>query len=76
MYDTIKRKVAQRLWKEHFLEICPHIPPDLKSKLEAVKNDKKRARSGAREYWAKSLGALGVYEETTANGTILRFRQT
>ena len=62
-------QIAQNMSKVHLCERCYRIPSDIQRRLVALRSDCRRASSG-KEYWAKEIRKLGVYED----GRILRIR--
>lgn len=63
-------QIAQNMSKVHLCQRCYRIPPEVQAKLLDLKRGSRRA-TGGKEYWAKALRTMGVYED----GKVLRMRK-
>eukprot|EP00523_Entomoneis_sp_CCMP467_P007787 CAMPEP_0168742258 /NCGR_PEP_ID=MMETSP0724-20121128/12942_1 /TAXON_ID=265536 /ORGANISM="Amphiprora sp., Strain CCMP467" /LENGTH=829 /DNA_ID=CAMNT_0008789799 /DNA_START=34 /DNA_END=2523 /DNA_ORIENTATION=- len=62
---------AHILANGHLTKTCTHIPENVKQDLINLKAEDKTLYGSSKEYWAKSVGILGVYEDI--KGKCLRF---
>jgi len=64
-------QAAQNMATGHLCEYCTHVPLEVRQRLLILKTRKSSA-GGGKEYWAKTLQALGVVEDKEKR--ILRFK--
>jgi hypothetical protein len=57
-------QLAQNMTKGHLSQRCYYIPRDVQRRLNALRNDNRRAERG-KDYWTASIRAMGVQESTS-----------
>mmetsp|Transcript_2371 Transcript_2371/g.6291 ORF Transcript_2371/g.6291 Transcript_2371/m.6291 type:complete len:580 (+) Transcript_2371:1958-3697(+) len=64
-------QVGQNLAKNHILEGCASIPPDIRKKLLKLRSERARA-SGGKDYWRQASIYIGLTQQPNVEG--VRFK--